>query len=74
MSSEFNPILYTTNQAAELLHLSWRTLEGLRVRGGGPRYRKIGRVFYEQSDLLAWLEAAARTSTSDQGRGAGGGH
>jgi len=62
-----NPVLLTTNQAAQLLHLSPRTLEGLRVRGGGPKYRKIGRVFYAQADLLSWLDASTRTSTSDSG-------
>jgi hypothetical protein len=52
MDNASNPFLYTTSQAADFLHLSRRTLEGLRVRGGGPKYRKIGRVFYEHSDLL----------------------
>jgi hypothetical protein len=69
MTNVSNPILFNTSQAAEFLRLSRRTLEGLRVRGGGPRYRKIGRVFYERADLFAWLDAAARNST-----GAGGGH
>lgn len=71
--SNQNPILFTTLQAAEFLHLSPRTLEGLRVRGGGPKYRKIGRVFYSQVDLLAWLDASTRTSTSDCGSGSDGG-
>jgi hypothetical protein len=60
--------LLTTNQAGKLVHLSGRTLEGLRVRGGGPVYRKLsGRVFYALSDLLAWVDGGARTSTSDRG-------
>ncbi len=67
MNNPGNPILLTTTQAAEFLRLSPRTLEGLRVRGGGPSYRKIGRVVYTQTDLLAWLDAATRTSTSDRG-------
>ena len=67
MSIAASLILLSTSQAAEFVRLSPRTLEGLRVRGGGPLYRKIGRVYYSQSDLIAWLDAAARTSTSDRG-------
>jgi hypothetical protein len=60
--------LLTTDQASKLVRLSGRTLEGLRVRGGGPVYRKLsGRVFYLLSDLLAWVDARARASTSDPG-------
>src|SRR5258708_23828064 len=60
--------LLTTDQAGKLVHVSGRTLEGLRVRGGGPVYRKLsGRVFYTLPDLLAWVDAQARVSTSDPG-------
>jgi hypothetical protein len=59
------PTLFTTKQTGELVRLSARTLEGLRVKGGGPIYRKIaGRVYYAKTDLLGWLKACARTSTS----------
>jgi len=47
-----------------------RTLEGHRVRGAGPRYTKLpglrGWVLYKWSDVLAWVEQGARTSTSDK--------
>jgi hypothetical protein len=60
--------LLTTEQASEIVRLRARTLEGLRVRGGGPVYRKLsGRVFYALSDLVAWVEGQARASTSDPG-------
>jgi Helix-turn-helix domain len=60
--------LLTTEQASEIVRLSRRTLEGLRVRGGGPVYRKLsGRVFYALSDLVTWVDGQARTSTSDPG-------
>ncbi len=50
---------------------SERTLEGWRLRGGGPRYLKIGRrVVYRCRDLDAWLAARERTSTSDRGEAA----
>jgi hypothetical protein len=69
MERDAGPLtLLTTNQAGEVVHLSGRTLEGLRVRGGGPVYRKLsGRVFYALSDLVAWVDRQARASTSDPG-------
>ncbi len=39
----------------------------LRVSGDGPPYYKIGsRVFYRWGDILDWLEAQKRTSTSEE--------
>jgi len=44
-------------QAAELLQVSPRTLEGWRCRGGGPRFIRVGRrVRYRLQDLRAWLD------------------
>ena len=60
--------LLTTLDAALYLHVSPRTLEKWRLSGGGPRYRKlIHRVVYTQADIDTWVEAQARTSTSDPG-------
>ncbi|MFA6312518.1 MAG: helix-turn-helix domain-containing protein [Sterolibacterium sp.] len=58
--------LVTTSQAAEYLGgLKPNTLEGWRIRGEGPRYRKIGRlVRYAVTDLDAYIEAQTRCSTS----------
>jgi excisionase family DNA binding protein len=58
---------YLTNrEAAEVLRLSPRTLEKLRVNGGGPRFRKFGsRVIYAREDLEAWANARVCESTSD---------
>lgn len=64
--------LLTTDEAARFLKLSRSTLERYRVSGwpeipfikiGGKR----GRVLYRLSDLLAFIEASQRTSTSDRG-------
>ncbi len=56
----------TTDQAAEYLHMSPKTLEKYRVVGGGPVYRKHGRkVLYRLADLDAWSEARAARSTSE---------
>jgi hypothetical protein len=58
---------YLTNaEAAAVLKLSPRTLEKLRVNGGGPRFRKFGsRVIYAREDLDAWANARICESTSD---------
>ena len=54
-----------TAQAAGYLGLSPRTLEKLRVRGGGPTYAKFGRrVVYAVEDLDRWAAERRRTSTS----------
>lgn len=58
--------LLTTNQAAERCNLSRRTLEKLRLTGGGPIYIRLGgAVRYRAEDLDAWIAANRRRSTSD---------
>jgi len=53
-------------EAAAFLRLSPRTLEKLRVIGGGPRFRKFGRrVRYSLNDLEAWANARSFEMTSD---------
>lgn len=61
--------LVTTPQAAEYLGgLKPNTLEGWRIRGIGPSYRKIGGlVRYSIVDLDAYIEAQTRRSTSQAG-------
>lgn len=59
-----------TIDAAEMLCLSPRTLERMRIEGGGPQFFKAGpgkrsRVLYRQSDLISWLEARCFDSTSE---------
>ena len=58
---------YLTNEeAATFLRLSPRTLEKLRVIGGGPRFRKFGRrVLYAIDDLETWANARTFEMTSD---------
>lgn len=58
--------LLTTAEAAELLRVSTSFLMKARLRGDGPRYRKVGRaVRYLESDVVDWLKARARTSTAE---------
>jgi hypothetical protein len=57
-----------TPDAARFVGLSARTLEKLRVHGGGPPYsRPPGRKFvvYALDDLEAWVASGRRRSTSD---------
>jgi hypothetical protein len=53
--------LLSTEEAAQLMRLSPRTLEGYRDQGIGPRYYKLGpgaraKVVYKVADLDEWLE------------------
>jgi excisionase family DNA binding protein len=58
--------IITQKEAAQLLHLSERTLERHRVTGTGPRFVRLGRlVRYRLCDLEQWLENSLRTSTSE---------
>ena len=61
--------LEDTSRAAELLGVSPRTLEGMRLSGGGPPFVKVGRlVRYRPEALERWLMQNERRSTSDLGR------
>ncbi len=61
--------LLVTSEAAFLLGLSHRTLEALRLRGGGPLFVKVTAkaVRYRRCDIDAFIEARRRASTSDPG-------
>ena len=60
--------LLDEKQAAALLKLSVKCLQGWRVRGGGPPFVKLGRaVRYEVPALEAFVQEAVRRSTSDPG-------
>jgi len=59
-------LFFNTQQAADFLGISTRTLEAWRLYGRGPVYRKIGRlVRYASSDLDVWLQANRHQSTSE---------
>lgn len=53
-----NHVYLTTKEAARIVGFSHRTLEGLRWRGGGPRYIELpnGRIRYRKQDLIEWIE------------------
>ena len=61
--------LFTEKQVAALLEVSVKTLQGWRLKGGGPPFVKMGRlVRYLESDVEAFVLEKSRTSTSDRGR------
>lgn len=58
-----------TIDAAKILQLSPRTLERMRVEGGGPPFLKAGpgkrsRVLYRYKDLIDWLSQRSFDNTS----------
>jgi hypothetical protein len=66
MESTTSARFLANREAATFLNLSPRTLEKMRVIGGGPRFRKFGRrVLYAVADLEVWANARSCDSTSD---------
>jgi hypothetical protein len=62
-------VVLDTRTAADFLGVSPRTLEGFRVRGGGPPFVKIGgAVRYRLRSLETYLEQRERASTCDPGQ------
>lgn len=60
----------TPDLAGKVLHLSPRTLEGMRHRGDGPPFAKLGkgqsaRILYRRADLDAWVASRLRQSTTE---------
>jgi excisionase family DNA binding protein len=55
------------SECAELLRLSERTLERLRVSGTGPRFVRMGRsIRYRLCDVEAWTASRVVGSTSEE--------
>ncbi|WP_243841253.1 helix-turn-helix domain-containing protein [Novosphingobium sp. PhB55] len=64
MAAKTSPHL-TNSEAAEFLRLSPRTLEKLRVIGGGPPFKKFGRrVLYSLVDVELWANRRSFDNTS----------
>lgn len=65
-----------TVDAAKFLCLSPRTLERMRIEGGGPKFCKAGpgkrsRVLYRYQDLIDWLTPRSFDNTSQYGNAPG---
>jgi hypothetical protein len=58
--------LLTPKDAADYLRLSPSWLAKSRMRGDGPPYVKLGRsIRYRETDLVHWMKARRRLSTSE---------
>jgi hypothetical protein len=59
--------LRSTRDAATLVNLSPRTLEGYRLRGGGPPFYRVGgrAIRYDVGEVLAWAKRVRLISTSE---------
>jgi hypothetical protein len=54
--------------AAAYLGLKPKTLALMRCDGTGPKFVKLGRVFYFKDDLDAWINNAQRCQSTAQAR------
>lgn len=63
----FDPV-HSTKQAAAMLGVCTKTLQTLRVRGGGPEYLRIGarKVGYRASAIARYLDARSFRHTADE--------
>ena len=60
---------FDTRCAADYLGLSHRTLDGYRVIGDGPAFRRFGnRVRYRRTDVDAWAAKRRATTTAEGDR------
>ncbi|MDF3155035.1 MULTISPECIES: helix-turn-helix domain-containing protein [unclassified Mesorhizobium] len=63
----------STAQAAFYIGLSQRTLEKMRLKGGGPKFRKHGRyVRYHIDELDHWSKGHPQHSTAGDGEAGSG--
>jgi len=61
-------LILSEKQAAKELCLSVRTLQTMRVDGGGPAYVRLTerRIGYSMTELKRWVEARSVRSTSQE--------
>ncbi|KKC32749.1 helix-turn-helix transcriptional regulator [Devosia psychrophila] len=66
MNSSIPIQFLNVNDAAARLGVSASWLNKLRVRGGGPKFIKLGRrVIYGEVELIEWAAHNRHSSTSD---------
>ncbi len=58
--------------AADFLDLTPRSMQGMRQRGGGPKFIRLSSrcIRYTRTLLKAWADTRMRSSTSDPGEAA----
>ena len=58
-------VYLTTSETADITRMKPQTLRVWRWRGDGPPFKKIGsRVFYDRSEVFAWIDQQSCNSTS----------
>lgn len=67
MAASANPRpLATPAEVAAYRRVSKDALAQERFRGGGPKFRKLGRrVFYDWDDVLEWVDSHTQQRTDD---------
>ena len=55
-----------TQNAADYLGLSVKTLAMMRCNGTGPKFIKRGRIFYFKEDLDEWIIKEGKFSSASQ--------
>ncbi len=60
-------LVLTEAEAARILRLSPRTLQRMRLDGGGPRFCRLTekRIGYDIADLQTWVSARSVASTAE---------
>lgn len=62
------PVFLDTAETAQMLRISPRTLEGMRLDGTGPRYVKMGnskraKVIYSLKDVEEWIDRHTKSGS-----------
>jgi predicted DNA-binding transcriptional regulator AlpA len=57
-----------TKNAALYMGFKEKTLAMMRSDGKGPKFIKLGRIFYFKSDIDAWINERARCISTSQSR------
>ena len=59
--------LIDEKQAAMFLGMSHRSLQGMRVKGGGPNFVRVSprMIRYRRVDLIAWSETRLHSHTME---------
>ena len=59
--------LLDQSHVAKILRTTTKFLEARRVRGGGPKFIRVGRlVRYHPHDVRDWIESRRVSSTSEE--------
>lgn len=70
MTATTPPTLLDSKEVAAVLGVRVQTIRAWRVRGGGPRFTRLGRgrgcrIVYDLAEVQRWLERNTYASTSE---------